>query len=113
MWALLKGIDLKWVAITVGVIAAFLVGWKLYDIVLDNGIKDGIIQTQKSTIENQSLIIKNMEAINALANVIIRDRDSKLSQLETQMNGLTDDLGEGQDDLAPPSIRNFLERLKK
>ncbi|QIG70667.1 hypothetical protein EVB91_111 [Rhizobium phage RHph_I1_18] len=116
MWAFilpfLKKIELKWVAIIVATLVFALVCWKLYRIVLDNGVKDGIIATQKITLEHQSRLIDSMEKIAKLNDKIVEDRDKKIDQLNQQMEGLTDNLGEGADDLAPQSLRNFLERIK-
>lgn len=108
----ITGIDIKWVAIGMASIATLLVFWKLYAIVVENGIKDGIIATQKATIQSQNETINNMEIVIHLNNVIIKERDSRLQELETLMDGVTTNLGTGSEDLAPESLRELLRRIK-
>lgn len=96
-----------------GVIFASFVLYKGYSIIQQNGEYKSVIATQNETIKNQTDTIEKLKVDVILRENIIAARDVQVEQLRQDLDGLTDDLGEGSDDLAPQSLREVLRRLNR
>lgn len=111
MWTLFVK-NLKPISYIVIAIMTGFVLWGLHTTIKDNGRYEGIIESQKLIIQDQTLQIETLGKIIDLTNNIIIERDNELDKLEEQMQGLTDDLGEGSGDLAPSTQREYFKRLE-
>lgn len=104
--------NIKYVAFIVIAIVCGLLVMKLYGTIKENGANQVIIETLQGKIEQDK---KNMEILQKqiiLNNYILQDRDEQLAALQEKYDGLTDNLGPGENDNAPDSIKEYFKRLQ-
>lgn len=95
-----------------GVLLGSIFLYKVYTVIEHNGEMKSIIAVQEETIKNKNNQIDSLRKINALNEQIIVEKDKEVEDLESQLDGITKELGSDANDLAPEAIRELFRRLQ-
>lgn len=107
------GIPIKFIIYFGAAAMAVLFVWKIYGVILDNGKKDIIIQSQTEQIKTLKDSIKLRNDLDKLKDDAINQRDEEIAKLENQLDSVTVDLPQDSADQAPESIKEVFRRLSK
>lgn len=87
--------------------------YSMYNAIKKNGQYEVIISTQEAAIKKKDKDIKDLQDIIILNDKIIQERDQELTDLEKKYEGILDNLGDGVDDQAVDSLKEYFNRIGK
>jgi len=88
-------------------------GMKMYNTIKDNGRYETVIESQRDTIKNKQEQIEGLKDQIELQDKFIDIRDKDIKDLETRLEGITENLGADKDDQAPEALKEYFRRLGK
>lgn len=105
--------NLKWIVIALAIIASGYTANKLYNIISDNASYKVQAELQQEALKNKDDVIQLLQNDKVIAEFTVKARDEQIEALEMRIDGLTDNLGEGENDEAHPSLKELFRRLGK
>lgn len=105
--------NVKWIVIGAAVLVGAFALNTLYNTILENGQYQIEVKTLKESIESQRNLIVKMQEDRLLVEQVIKERDDRMQILQGQIDGITDDLGEGTNDQAPDVYKELFRRLNQ
>lgn len=119
MWLFIKTLFLGFTSnikiILISVLGLSLVfgAAKLYYSIVENVENRIKVQQLEQAIKDKEDLLKKQEIDILNRDLIITERDSQLKDLEEKYKDITENLGDDENDPAPKSLQQLMERLNK
>jgi predicted negative regulator of RcsB-dependent stress response len=107
------GNNVKWIVIGLLIVVVAFGAWRYTKLVENYAIaKQTISQLEQNVKDKEAALQIERDVAKLKDNVILKLNEDK-DKLESQLESITENLGEDADDVAPASIRETIKRLKE
>lgn len=107
------GNNIKWVVIGLLVVAVAFGAWRYTKLVENYAIAKQTIVQLEQNVKDKEKALKFERDLYKLSDSIISKLNEDKEKLVVQIEEITNNLGEGANDVAPASIRETIRRLKE